>query len=150
MALPVVMAERQRVMAVSVLTCDRVLADLDGRAPRKSRGQSRLALADVPHAARVGLPVHQRAPPSIKSFRRQAAPTIIRDAVQGIAQGCVSDPDRMGMLVACRSRPSRCARRGSVATGPRSVVGHRLWVSAGQRTETRSGEACYRSRPVID
>ena len=30
MALPVVAAGRQRVMAVSVLTCERVLADLDG------------------------------------------------------------------------------------------------------------------------
>ena len=31
MALPVVAAERQRVMAVSVLDCERVLAGLDGR-----------------------------------------------------------------------------------------------------------------------
>src|SRR5436309_12113382 len=31
MALPVVAAERQRVMAVSVLACERVLAGLDGR-----------------------------------------------------------------------------------------------------------------------
>src|SRR6266702_1305133 len=31
MALPVVAAERQRVMAVSVLVCERVLAGLDGR-----------------------------------------------------------------------------------------------------------------------
>ena len=31
MALPVVAADRQRVMAVSVLSCDRILAELDGR-----------------------------------------------------------------------------------------------------------------------
>jgi hypothetical protein len=33
MALPVVAASRQQVMAVSVLACERVLADLDGRPP---------------------------------------------------------------------------------------------------------------------
>jgi hypothetical protein len=39
--------------------------------------------------------------PSHKGFRRQAAPTIVRDAVQGIAQACVPDPDGMlrGLLV---------------------------------------------------
>src|SRR5215204_552550 len=51
MALPVVAANRQRVMAVSVLTCDRVLADLDGRAAGSLEQQSRLALTKVPQAA---------------------------------------------------------------------------------------------------
>ena len=41
MALPVVAAERQRVMAVSVLTCDRVLAELDGRPAGRLEEQSR-------------------------------------------------------------------------------------------------------------
>ena len=41
MALPVVAANRQRVMAVSVLTCDRVLADLDGRGAGALEEQSR-------------------------------------------------------------------------------------------------------------
>src|SRR6266511_6291080 len=45
-ALPVVAAERQRVMAVSVLTCERVLADLDGRAVGSLEEQSRLG--DIP------------------------------------------------------------------------------------------------------
>src|SRR5215204_3513721 len=47
MALPVVAADRQRVMAVSVLTCERVLAELDRRAPGALQEQSRRALADV-------------------------------------------------------------------------------------------------------
>ena len=101
MALPVVAAERQRVMAVSVLTCERVLADLDGRAPGSLEEHSRLALADVPHAAAWANRFTSGIWPSRKGFRRQAAPTIVRDAVEGIAQACVPDPDGMlrGLLV---------------------------------------------------
>src|SRR5919202_1212749 len=51
MALPVVAAGRQRVMAVSVLACQRVLAGLDGRAVGSLEEQSRRALAEVPQAA---------------------------------------------------------------------------------------------------
>src|SRR4051795_6523195 len=51
-ALPVVAAERQRVMAVSVLACDRVLADLDGRPVDQLEPHSRQALAKTPHAHR--------------------------------------------------------------------------------------------------
>jgi hypothetical protein len=51
MALPVVAAERQRVMAVSVLACERVLGELDGRQVGALEGPSRSALAQVPHAA---------------------------------------------------------------------------------------------------
>src|SRR4029453_17247267 len=50
-ALPVVAAERQGVMAVSVLSCDRVLAELDGRPVGDREGTSRAALARAPLAA---------------------------------------------------------------------------------------------------
>jgi hypothetical protein len=101
MALPVVAAGRLRVMAVSVLTCERVLADLDGRAPGSLEEQSRSALADVPQAAEWADRFTSGVRPSHKGFRRQAAPTIVRDAVEGIAQACVPDPDGMlrGLLV---------------------------------------------------
>ena len=101
MALPVVAAERQRVMAVSVLTCERVLAELDGRAPGALEEQSRLALADVPQSAEWADRFTSGVRPSHKGFRRQAAPTIVQDAVEGIAQACVPDPDGMlrGLLV---------------------------------------------------
>jgi hypothetical protein len=100
-ALPVVAAERQRVMAVSVLTCERVLADLDGRAPGSLEEQSRLALAEVPHAGEWAYRFTSGVRPSGKGFRRQAAPTIVQDAVQGIAQACIPDSDGMlrGLLV---------------------------------------------------
>ena len=51
MALPVVAASRQQIMAVSVLACERVLADLDGRPAGSLEEQSRAVLAQVPHAA---------------------------------------------------------------------------------------------------
>jgi hypothetical protein len=95
MALPVVAAERQRVMAVSVLACERVLAELDGRAAGALEEQSRLALADVPHAAEWAYQFTSGVRPSHKGFRRQAAPTIAHDAVEGIAHACVPDPDGM-------------------------------------------------------
>ena len=95
MALPVVAADRQRVMAVSVLTCDRVLAELDGRAVRALEEQSRRALAEVPQAAAWADRFTSGLRPSTKGFRRQAAPTIVQDAVEGIAQACIPDPDGM-------------------------------------------------------
>jgi hypothetical protein len=95
MALPVVAAERQRVMAVSVLACERVLADLDGRPVGALEEQSRSALAQVPHAAQSAGHFTSGVRPSAKGFRRQAAPTIVHDAVQGIAQACVPDPNGM-------------------------------------------------------
>jgi hypothetical protein len=95
-ALPVVAADRQRVMAVGVLACERVLAGLDGRPVGDLQAASRSALARAPHAwawaerfAGAG-----GAPPP-RRFRQQAAPTIVRNAVEGIAQACVPDPDAL-------------------------------------------------------
>jgi hypothetical protein len=95
MALPVVAAGRQRILAVAVLTCERVLAELDGRAAGSLEEQSRLALAEVPQAAEWAYRFTSGVRPSPKGFRRQAAPTIVLDAVEGIAQACVPDPDGM-------------------------------------------------------
>jgi hypothetical protein len=93
MALPLVAADRQRVMAVSVLACERVLADLEGRPMERLGEQSRSALARAPHAAAWAGRFSSGVRPSAKRFRRQAAPAIVRDAVEGIAQACVTDSD---------------------------------------------------------
>jgi hypothetical protein len=133
MALPVVAAERQRVLAVSVLTCERVLAELDGRAPGSLEEQGRLALAEVPHAAAWADRFTSRVRPSHKGFRRQAAPTIVQDAVEGIARACTPDPDGMlrDLLVqaidVCAAWVGRDPEHGA-------VVDHSLSVSACQRT----------------
>jgi hypothetical protein len=136
MALPVVAAERQRVMAVSVLACERVLAALDGRPVGALEEQSRSALAQVPHAAQWADQFTSGARTSAtspKRFRRQAAPVIVRSAVAGIAQACVPDPDGMlrDLLVQaideCMAWVGRDPDRDAVFdTG--------LWVTACQRT----------------
>ena len=128
-ALPVVAAGRQRVMAVAVLTCERVLAELDGRAAGALERQSRSALAEVPQAAEWAYQFTSGVRPSRRGFRRQAAPTIVQDAVEGIARACVPDPDEMlrDLLV---QAIDVCAA-WSIATGPRwggrsHVVGERV------------------------
>jgi hypothetical protein len=97
-ALPVVAAERQRVLAVGVLSCNRVLAELEGRPPADLEAPSRAALARAPQAARwaARFTGHTRAAAvSVRRFRQQAAPTIVRNAVVGVGQACVRDTDGM-------------------------------------------------------
>jgi hypothetical protein len=95
MALPVVAAPRQQVMAVSVLACERVLAGLDGRPAGWLDQQSRAALARVPQAARWARGFTATVEISPKAFRRHSAPATVHAAVQGIAQACVPEPDQM-------------------------------------------------------
>lgn len=95
MALPVVSEQRQRVMAVSALVCEHVLADLDGRPTGSIQEHTQKALAQVPNAARWAEDFTRRLPLSMKAFRRQGAPSISHYAVVGIAQACVPDPDEL-------------------------------------------------------
>jgi hypothetical protein len=127
LALPVVAAERQRVLAVAVLSCERVLAQLDGRPVRALEEQSRSALAQVPHAARWAeqfISAAQTAVISPKRFCRHAAPVIVHDAAQGIAQASVPDPDAMlrDLLVqaidTCSALAGRDPNRDAVRTEP--------------------------------
>jgi hypothetical protein len=92
-ALPVVAAERQRVMAVAILTCHRVLAALDGRPSSTLEERSRRALSLAPQAASWARQFISDIGPSPKAFHRQAAPCIVRSAVEGIAQACLPRPD---------------------------------------------------------
>jgi hypothetical protein len=93
MALPVASADRQRVMAVSVLACERVLNDLDGRPAGELEERSRETLSRVPQAARWADRFSDGIRVSAKHFRKRAAPSVVSDAVEGIARGCVPDPD---------------------------------------------------------
>jgi hypothetical protein len=95
MALPVVAAGRQRVMAVSVLTCERVLTALAGRPVGSLEPRSRSALARAPHAAEWAYRFTRGFRTPVKRFRSDTAPRIVHDAAQGIAHACVPDPDAM-------------------------------------------------------
>jgi hypothetical protein len=133
LALPVAAAERQRVLAVGVLACERVLAELDRR-PAGELGQaSRVALAQVPQAAAWAGRFTSAAswgPRSAERFRRHAAPAIVRTAASGIALACVPDPDAMlrallvGAIDACAAWTSR-------NPGPDATLDPVLWASAG-------------------
>jgi hypothetical protein len=130
-ALPVVAAERQRVMAVSVLTCERVLTALDGRPVGSLEPRSRSALERAPHAAEWAYRFTRGFRTPVKRFRSDTAPRIVHDAAQGIAHACVPDPDAMlrDLLVQaidqCAALVGRDPRRG-VAFDPA------VWVSACQ------------------
>ena len=92
-ALPVVSAERQRIMAVSILACERVLAGHDGRPAGEVSATSRAALDQVPHAAQWATHFAKAVRTSTRSFTRHGAPSIVRFAVDGIAHAVVPDPD---------------------------------------------------------
>jgi hypothetical protein len=136
LALPVVAAERQGVMAVSVLSCERVLADLDRRPEGSLEEPSRSALAQVPQATAWAARFTSAAPTfatSPKRFRQQAAPAIVRNAAEGIAQACVPDPDGMlrDLLV---QAIEVCAVWAAPDPAREGVVDTASWAAACRRT----------------
>jgi hypothetical protein len=128
-ALPVAAAERQNALAVGVLACERVLAELDGRPPYSLQEQSRQALAQVPHAEQWARRLTDDRRISGNDFRRRAAPNIVRCAVEGIAQACIPDPDEMlhDLLVAA---VADCAAWVHGDPEPRTNVDTADWEAA--------------------
>jgi hypothetical protein len=94
-ALPVVSAERQRVMAVAILASDQVLTRLDGPGGDDLVEPAREAMARAPHAAQWARRFARAVRTSPKQYTRRAAPRTVHYAVEGIAQACVADPDGM-------------------------------------------------------
>ena len=103
-ALPVASVERQRALAVGILTCERNASALNLQLPYlqllnpqlddQMRVRIRVALDQAPDAERwardfIGS-VHSW---SHTKFTPRTADTIIRVAVQGIGEACISDPD---------------------------------------------------------
>lgn len=94
-ALPVSAEERQRTLAVGVLSCERVLDDLEGRRPGTLGEQSRTALDQVPLTAAWAREYAGKFWAAPRQFHRRAAPCIVRYAVEGISQACIQDPDEL-------------------------------------------------------
>ena len=122
MALPAA-APQQQVMAVSVLACERVLADLDGPAGWLEEA-CRAVLAQVPQAAQGACGLTRGVAISPKAFRRRSAPATVHTAVKGIAQACVPQPDEMlydllaaaiGEYAACSGRDAHRSTRRNIA-----------------------------------
>jgi hypothetical protein len=96
-ALPVVSFEHQRALAVGLLTCERLIAELEGRPSESMSATGTQVLAGVPSAERWARQYcGDRAVPTAR-FHRRSAPSIVLLAVGGIAESC--GPDRDDVLV---------------------------------------------------
>ena len=96
-ALPVVSFEHQRALAVGLLTCERLLAELDGEPSDSMSSTARLSLAAVPSAERWARQYCGDRPVPTARFHRRSAPSIVLLAVGGIAESC--GPDRDDALI---------------------------------------------------
>lgn len=92
-ALPVVPAEKQNVMAVALLSCERRLAALDGRPGDDLSERSGAALDEVPQAARWARHFPVRFPGGVGDFNRRGAVVIVHVGVASIATATIPDPD---------------------------------------------------------
>jgi hypothetical protein len=92
-ALPVVSDERQHVLAVALLTAERMLDEIDGRPAGSLSEQSRRVLADVPQAARWARKFTAGARRLPRDFGRRVAPRAVGCAIEGVALACIEDPD---------------------------------------------------------
>jgi hypothetical protein len=139
-ALPVVAAERQRVLAVSVLAAERALADLDGAPADRISATSREALECVPLATAWAREFTEEMRASAKGFHRHAAPNTVRYAVVGVAQACIPDPDAvLRDLLAAAIDDCTELLRPAAAAADRRAVDAEAWTAACSLTGVTSG-----------
>lgn len=93
-ALPVASAGRQNALAVGLLTCERVLDELEDREPGLLRPSTAAVFEEVPGAYEWARGFMTEDRMSIGRFAHDAAPEIVRLSVEGVAEACVPDPDR--------------------------------------------------------
>jgi hypothetical protein len=117
-ALPIASATRQNVLALGILSCERVLAELDGRPRDSLTAESRAALDQVPAAEQWAREFRADLPLTARAFRRQTAPHLVALAVEGMSEACVEDP--YGRLV---DLLDECISMTAEMVGPRSVSG---------------------------
>jgi len=134
-ALPVVAEERQRSMALTVLMVNRLLADVEGRAPDDLDERSRQVLAQVPHAARWAREMRERIPGSLRGFRRRGAPAVVLYAVDGIAKACTPDPEGLlrDLLAGAIADCAEVVRPRGVVTTAAGLAGRGGQVTAARR-----------------
>ena len=93
-ALPIAAAPRQNVLATAVITCERLLADLDARPQDAMSPQSRQVLDQVPRAQAWARSFSSGSPISPRTFREKTAPVILSIAVESIAVACAPDVEQ--------------------------------------------------------
>jgi hypothetical protein len=137
-ALPVAAADRQRILAVSVLVCERMLAQLDRRPAESMSAESRRALDEVPSATQWADRFTSNVRPRMAAFRRHAAPHAVRCAVDGAAHALIPDPDAMlrTMLV---DSIDICAAHTGERADRQAEIDPSAWAQACQLTTTANG-----------
>jgi hypothetical protein len=137
-ALSVAAAERQRVLAASVLATGRMLADHHGPVADGLKAQIGPALDDVPDAARWARSFSHDIRISPSGYRRYAAPNTVRLAVVSIASACIPDPDALlhdlldGAIADCRQWTA-------TTPAPEPAVDTDVWEGFSWRSLTASG-----------
>jgi len=97
-ALPISPYAAQRVAAVGLLRCERMLAALERRPPDQLSAAARDGLASAPEAAawarrlagEIGIPEGRAAD---RTFARETGTVIVQHCVRGISRACVQDPE---------------------------------------------------------
>jgi hypothetical protein len=92
-ALPIASEGRQRALAAGLLRCDGLLEGFGDSASSTSRAMIRRALDDTPGASSWAVEFLTAAGPLNPRSTPLMSDAIIRTAVVGIADACVSDPD---------------------------------------------------------
>jgi hypothetical protein len=125
-ALPIASADRQRVAAVGLLHCERVLNELEGRPADHVSARVESALDRVPEVRDWARGFCSMGFGRVKKFSRRGAPTIVHSAVAGIAEAAVGDPEQR-LVDLLRRSIADCA----------------TWM---RRTSTVADEQCHEDR----
>jgi hypothetical protein len=136
-ALPVAAADRQRVLAVSVLVCESVLAQLDGRRGDSLSPESERVLDAVPQARQWADRFMSDLRPRLAAFRKQAAPHAVSCAVDGAAHALIPDPDVLLRRMLVESIDICAAWTGKGASGV--GVADAAWAEACRLTVAADG-----------
>jgi hypothetical protein len=92
-ALPVAPSDRQQTLAVAIYGAERMLDVLDGREVGTMAPESVAALASTPSTAEWAKRFCEGTHVKPKRFVRDAAPSVVSTAVQGISEAYVPDVD---------------------------------------------------------
>ncbi|HYN29371.1 MAG TPA: hypothetical protein VES95_05820 [Dermatophilaceae bacterium] len=122
-ALPVAPGDRQNVLAVGLLTCDRRLSEMDTPHARQLRAAIAGAFRAAPHAERWARRYARDTLVADRALRRQTAPRIVAYAVEGLAVACIPDgPARLVALLTQCIAETRQVTEGARATGGAPTV----------------------------
>ena len=136
-ALPVAAADRQRVLAASVLVCERMLAQLDGCRRDSLSPDSERVLGAVPQATQWADRFTSNLRPRLADFRRQAAPHAVSCAVDAATHAPIPDPDAMLRRMLVESIDICAAWTGNGASG--AGVNDAAWAEAYRHTVAADG-----------